>query len=530
MGLDCRETLVVLCLTLSYAVAGGLVYCLGLMQSTWISELNITTTDASIINSVTFAITLLPAPLIQAARDHFNIPPFLMFATAAPLLTAGLYCTSNASTFKELLVSNGIGFGLGILFSITGSLTTVYHYFLDDKVTLATSIISSGIGFGMIAVSLSFKYIVPIVGWRDYCKYQLVLISVYVLATFIFFPPVSRPLGIRTRKFKERQMKKLKKLQKKQRERQTDERQALVNELDSGLVSRASSEPDSFTTVTEDLGFAAQYPDHIHSDSSSPYDSELTDSVLMANSALTITESIRLKTGQLWKNIMTNPPFLLLMTSWLLGEATFNAVMVHQPEREVKMGFSLQNGADTLAISGAVQLVARLGVGFLADREIVSVIRLSQFSKLTLGIFSILSNTFPSLAFQTIYMFLVGCCGGILSTTDFILVKDCVDDGRELGITVLLLVDGLFSLLSIAGAGLVYTKFNSYDAVFYTLGTASLVAFLLLLPMEFIMKRKKNPGKSGYAPIGATRPATNPHQPQLSDPRVPPVGNHWVET
>merc|ERR1719499_70529 len=190
----------------------------------------------------------------------------------------------------------------------------------------------------MIAVSLSFKYAVPIIGWRKYCQYQLVVIAIFVFATVIFFPPLSRPLGIRTRKYKERQLKKLKRLQKKQKERQNDERQGLVNELDSGLVSRASSEPDSFTTVTEDLGYAAQYPDHVHSDSSSPYDSELTDSVLMAHSALTITDSIRIKTGQLWKHILMNPPFLLLMTSWLLGEATFNAVMVHQPERVVKLG------------------------------------------------------------------------------------------------------------------------------------------------------------------------------------------------
>ena len=472
------------------------------MQGTWISDLNITTNQASLINSVTFAITLLPAPAIQAARDHFNIPPFIIFLLAAPLLSAGLYFTSVASTFNELMISNGIGFGLGILFSITGSLTTVYHYFLDDKVTLATSIISSGIGVGMIAVSLTFKYLVPIIGWRQYCRYQLVCSSVYIFATIIFFPPLSRPLGIRTRKFKERQLKKIKRLQKKQRERQqlAEERQSLVNELDSGLVSRENSEPESFSTVTDDLAFVTRHPD---SESSSPYESDLTDSVLQAHSsAITITDSIRIKTGQLWRNILMNPPFLLLMTSWLLGEATFNAVMVHQPERVVKMGFSLQNGADTLAISGGVQLFARFGVGVLADREIVSVVRLSQISKLVLGIFSILSNLFPSLAFQTLFMFLVGACGGVLSTTDFILVKDCVSEGRELGITVLLLVDGIFSLLSIAGAGLICTKFGSYNSVFYSLGTCSLIAFVLLIPLEIIMRTKKPKRREGYTSIG----------------------------
>ena len=52
------SVVVVLCLTLTYTAAGGLMFCLGLMQGVWIQELNIATSDASLINSVTFAITL----------------------------------------------------------------------------------------------------------------------------------------------------------------------------------------------------------------------------------------------------------------------------------------------------------------------------------------------------------------------------------------------------------------------------------------------------------------------------------------
>ena len=44
--------------TLTYTAAGGLMFCLGLMQGVWIQELNRATSDASLINSVNFAITL----------------------------------------------------------------------------------------------------------------------------------------------------------------------------------------------------------------------------------------------------------------------------------------------------------------------------------------------------------------------------------------------------------------------------------------------------------------------------------------
>ena len=444
------------------------------MQGVWIEQLHITTSQASLINSVTFAITLLPAPAIQAARDYFNIPPFVVFALTAPLVAVGLYFTSNAMTFQNLMVSNGFGFGLGILLAITGSLTTVYHFFLDDMVTFATSVVSSGVGLGMIAISMAFKFLEPETGWRMLCKYQIILVSVYVFAAVIFFPPVSDFLGIKTRKVRRREQKK--------RERQ-EQLAHMEAEENSRLLSsdKDASEADDYSrTESRDHSLANQ-----NSDSD-----EDSASLAIGKKNMTITESIRMKTSQLWKEILLNPPFLILMTSWLLSEATFNAVMVHQPQRIVDMGFSLANGADTLAISGAVQIIARFGVGFLADRGILSIVRLSQISKVTLGVFSILSNIFQNLAFQSVYMFIVGACGGILSTTDFILVKDCVDEGRELGITVLLLVDGIFSLLSIAGAGKMAVSFDSYDVVFYTFGGCSLAAFALVVALEIIMKLK----------------------------------------
>ena len=455
-------------------------YCLGLMQGVWIEQLNITTSEASLINSVTFAITLLPAPAIQAARDYFNIPPFVVFALTAPLVASGLYFTSTALTFQHLLLTNGVGFGLGILLAITGGLTTVYHFFLDDMVTFVTSVVSSGVGLGMIAISMAFKFLEPNIGWRQLCRYQILLVSVYIFAALIFFPPISTLLGIKTRKERKREQKKF-------------ERQEQLSRMETNENQKLLSS-DKDVSEAEDYS-KTESRDYLASNQISDSDQENSASLIMRANNMTITDSIRVKTTQLWKEVLLNPPFLLLMTSWLLSEATFNAVMVHQPQRIVHMGFSLANGADTLAISGAVQIVARFGVGFLADRGILSIVRLSQLSKVTLGVFCILSNIFPNLAFQSIYMFIVGACGGILSTTDFILVKDCVNEGRELGITVLLLVDGIFSLLSIAGAGKMATSFNDYDVVFYTFGACSLLAFTLVVFLDILMKLKKRPTK-----------------------------------
>ncbi|XP_075251920.1 uncharacterized protein LOC142344244 [Convolutriloba macropyga] len=453
------EFLVLICLTMCYATGGGLVYCLGLMQSTWIDKLNLTNSEASIINSATFAVTLLPAPLVQALRDYFNIQPYIVFSSAATFVSIGLYLTSAASTFRTLLISNGIIFSVGIVFSVTGTLTTVYHYFLDDKITLVSACVSSGMGMGMIAVSMSFKYMEPIIGWQNFGKFEFIFLISYILAVITFFPPMSRLLGVRTRKCKEEELEERRK-------------NALLNDDNCEEKPIFQSKDTDLAKALTGSGLLPPSNDDQQSSSSS--------------------ESSKKSVCTTLKNLLTNPLFLLLLFSWVCNEATYNAVMVHQPERVVLMGYSLGNGADTLAINGAVQIVARFSVGLIAERGLISVVRLSQISKFILGSFSIISNFFPSLLFQTIFMFLVGICGGIVSTTDVILIKDCLTEGRELGISILLLMDGLSSMISIAGAGFLYTQFQSYHFVFCILGASSLTAFVLVVLLEVLMKRNRS--------------------------------------
>jgi len=463
------EFLVLICLTLCYATGGGLVYCLGLMQSTWIDKLNLTNSEASLINSLTFMVTLFPAPAVQALRDYFNIQPFIVFATAATFVSIGLCLTSMATTFHTLLISNGIIFSLGIVFSVTGTLTTVYHYFLDDKITVVSAVVSSGMGIGMIAVSMSFKYMEPIIGWQNFGKFELVFVIAYILAIITFFPPMSRVLGVRTRKMKEEALMKEK------------EREALLNEESAEHEDKSGAGKAVFQPAVPGGSIVRSGNSVPKTESSSSSESKSFGGKIAA--------------------LLTNPLFLLLLTSWVFNEATYNAVMVHQPERIVVMGYSLGNGADTLAINGAVQIVARLGAGFLAQNEIVSVVRLSQISKLTLGSFCIISTFFPTLTFQTLFMFLVGACGGVVATTDVVLIKDCLDESRELGISLLLLMDGVSSMVSIAGAGRLYTMFDSYNIVFCILGTWSLFACTMVIMLDILMKSRKRKDGAKYQPL-----------------------------
>ena len=60
-----------------------------------------------------------------------------------------------------------------------------------------------------------------------------------------------------------------------------------------------------------------------------------------------------------WKNVLFNRSFLLLLASWVLVGGSVRACMVHEPQRIVHLGYSMKNGADSLAINGAVQFASR---------------------------------------------------------------------------------------------------------------------------------------------------------------------------
>ena len=96
-------------------------------------------------------------------------------------------------------------------------------------------------------------------------------------------------------------------------------------------------------------------------------------------------------------------------------------------------GHTINRGASTLVYNGLIQMFSRFVVGPLAASDVISVIRMSEFAKFSFMVFTILSNIFTSYNFHSVYMIIVGLGGGMLSSCDFILVKDCMGEGRELG-------------------------------------------------------------------------------------------------
>ena len=169
--------------------------------------------------------------------------------------------------------------------------------------------------------------------------------------------------------------------------------------------------------------------------------------------------------------------------------------MIHQPQRMVKLGYSLKSGAVSLAINGGVQIASRLSVGIVLSTNFVSVIKLSQISKLLLCLSTFISALHENLALHHGYMFIMGAFGGFLNTTDIILLKDCLQDGRQIGLSIFIFVDALSTTMATTAAGYLVDFSVSYQSVFVSYGACFGFSSILVILMGFNMRRTSEKAK-----------------------------------
>ncbi len=103
--------------------------------------------------------------------------------------------------------------------------------------------------------------------------------------------------------------------------------------------------------------------------------SQMSCSLVMASRNTLYSDHSHMPTDTLIKSIFKNKRFLLILLSYACSTSVFNTVMYHQPTRLLKFGFSLSNGAQSIAINGVVQVFFRITAGFLAASNRVSPFR-----------------------------------------------------------------------------------------------------------------------------------------------------------
>ncbi|XP_063715765.1 uncharacterized protein LOC134843569 isoform X3 [Symsagittifera roscoffensis] len=471
-----QDWLTVLLLFLTFGPCNGILYTMGVYQAYWVTNLGMAPTRASLISSTLFLMTCLPSPFISLLIHKTRFRPNLMVAAAIPILTIGVLMNAYCHNFWLLLLASGVFLGPAQSLMDVTSMTAVYHYFLDEHVYLFTSIVSSGVGGGMIVFSVIFFVLEPKLGLQGIGYVQLTVAWViFIIAISIF--TFGHKLGMKT---------------KHEKNRIPNDRCEVC--ATNGLLIKRTKCP---CALHAQLLIHGEAHSGFANDSFSKPKRRRNDSessLVMMSRNTVLSDRSHVAADVLVKSIFTNSRFMMIVVSYAFCTSVFNTVMYHQPTRLLAFGFSLNNGAQSIAINGFVQMVFRVTAGLLATSNRVSPFRLSELSKLALGLLTVVSTFVPYLWCQLLYMFLIGVTGAFINTTDFLLVKDCMTEGREFGIALLFLVDGISTLIVDTLVGHLYQEIGSYNPIFKAMGALSCIGAVLGLSAELLHKRQRRTG------------------------------------
>ncbi|XP_075242219.1 uncharacterized protein LOC142337049 isoform X1 [Convolutriloba macropyga] len=461
-----------------YAITPGSQYTTGLLQAAWLNDKILTPSIASLINSLTFTLPCIPAPIIQRILDRCGLKPYTIAALALPLLLTGSIWSSYCSDHVSLLISNGILVGIGCSVQLISSWNGLYYIFTDDQIYLFNGFMLAGAGLGIVPISMLFLFVEPEYGWRLTQRLSSLMYLSLLIFAVTLLPPVRKFLGIKTR------------------EEKMDGYEQLLSQSEAA-DERANENEEKFVESSET---------HEKDNSSSEDEEALEENLIDDNDdvpaiALTSLRSISYQQNEHndsssdgsikpMKYVFSNVAYLLAMISFVFTATAYDTIMVHQPVRMKSFGIDPKAGAFALVINGAIQAVVRVSVGVLTANNIISAARLSQIAKVFFLVSTILSMYITDAYYQTAYYFSLGFGGAVLNTADFFLVKESLKKHRDFAVVMELSAAGFLTFLTMTFVGVLYERMQSYTLAFYLLTGSFVLGLVPSFMYEIEMNRR----------------------------------------
>lgn len=165
-------------------VTWGLITSFGIFQSTYQEMLQAAPSTVSWIGTVQIFTLLLVGTLSGRASDAGLVHEAVLIGTV--LIVFGLFMTSLATQYYQLLLAQGICIGLGMGIMYMPGLSVPSSYFKAKK-PLAVAIIASGAGSGGLVYPAMVQQLLPRVGeyappfprlsWSSLCVHRIRLDS-----------------------------------------------------------------------------------------------------------------------------------------------------------------------------------------------------------------------------------------------------------------------------------------------------------------------------------------------------------------
>ncbi|XP_043197072.1 monocarboxylate transporter 3-like isoform X1 [Amphibalanus amphitrite] len=183
--------------------------------------------------------------------------------------------------------------------------------------------------------------------------------------------------------------------------------------------------------------------------------------------------------------LLKDPVFLTFAISNFLTSIGFNVPYIYIADKAVQAGLDRDSASFLLSIIGISNTVSRIVLGYISDRPCVNRLWVYNCALTVSGIGTALSafcTDFPTLAlYAAVFGFTIGAYVGL---TSVILVDLLGLDKLTNAFGLLLLFQGVATLIGPPIAGALYDATNSYDPGFYVAGTMVAVsgAMLFFIP------------------------------------------------
>ena len=142
-------------------VTWGLITSFGIFQTDYAERLEVSRPAISWIGTIQTCLTMLIGPVSGRASDAGLVHEMVL--TGSFLIVFGLFMTSLAEEYWQLLLSQGICVGLGMGFLYMAGVAVPSTYFKKRR-SLAMGIVASGIGVGGVLFPGMYRGLLPAVG------------------------------------------------------------------------------------------------------------------------------------------------------------------------------------------------------------------------------------------------------------------------------------------------------------------------------------------------------------------------------
>ncbi|KAK9882548.1 hypothetical protein WA026_021895 [Henosepilachna vigintioctopunctata] len=190
--------------------------------------------------------------------------------------------------------------------------------------------------------------------------------------------------------------------------------------------------------------------------------------------------------------------FILFTISNFLTSIGFNIPYVYIVPRAKSLGLSGKEGSTLIAIVGIANTIGRIVLGYLSDKTWVNRLHVYNWSLTICGISTMLSAFCTDFYSLAIYASVFGCTIGVyVGLTSVILVDLLGLDKLTNAFGLLLLFQGIASLVGPPLGGALYDWWNSYDYAFYLSGATVALSGIILFAIPSVQKCQARKSRRG---------------------------------